>query len=237
MSKLVAYLRVSTVEQGKAGNGIEAQRQAIIAFAAANEFEIAGEFVEIETGKGSDALERRPKLAAALELAAAIKRREKTHAVVAVSKLDRLSRNVAFVSTLMTQAGKVPFLVTELGADIDPFMLHIYAAVVEKERALIAERTKAALVTVAARVAVNGQKKHPEIKRLGNPYPAASQAKAHAASGKRADAFAANTRPILESLGDISATAKAKALNERGFKTARGKEWTSMQVLRILSRT
>ena len=95
--------------------------------------EVAGEFVEVETGKGADALDRRPQLAAALATA------RKRKSEVLVAKLDRLSRDVAFISELM--ARRVPFIVAELGADADPFMLHLYAALAEKERNLIADRT------------------------------------------------------------------------------------------------
>jgi DNA invertase Pin-like site-specific DNA recombinase len=217
MSKMVAYLRVSTGEQGKSGLGLEAQRAAIEAFALANGIEIAAELIEVETGKGAVPLDRRPQLKAALAKAKAL------HCPVVVSKLDRLSRDVAFISGLMSQ--KVNFVVAEFGPDVDPFMLHIYAAVAEKERALISQRTKAALAAVKARGVT-----------LGNPNLAEAREKAHAIAGPRADAFAATVLPILAELGDMSATAKAKALNERGVKTARGAEWTSMQVLRVLAR-
>ena len=103
---------------------------------------IIAEFVEAETGKGADALDRRPQLAAALAAARSAK------CSVLVSKLDRLSRDVAFVSGLMAQ--RVPFIVAELGRDADPFMLHLYAALAEKERRLISERTKAALAAKKA---------------------------------------------------------------------------------------
>ena len=99
--------------------------------------ELTDEFVEVETGKGADALDRRPQLAAALAVG-----RQKNCPVI-VAKLDRLSRDVAFIAGLMAQ--RVPFIVAELGADADPFMLHIYAALAEKERRLISERTRAAL--------------------------------------------------------------------------------------------
>ena len=98
---------------------------------------MAGAFTEVETGRGSDALDRRPQLAAALAAA----RRLRCPALVA--KLDRLSRDVHFVAGLMVQ--RVPFLVAELGADVDPFMLHVYAALAEKERRMVSERTRAAL--------------------------------------------------------------------------------------------
>jgi DNA invertase Pin-like site-specific DNA recombinase len=97
-------------------------------FAVAEGYDIAAEHIEVETGKGADALDRRPKLAAAIRAAKKLKGR------VIVAKLDRLSRDVAFISGLMAQ--RVPFIVTELCADADPFMLHIYAAFAEKERKL-----------------------------------------------------------------------------------------------------
>ena len=149
-SRAVAYYRVSTKQQHRSGLGIEAQRAAVTRFAEAEGLTIIGEFVEAETGKGADALDRRPQLAAALAMAKSAK------CCVVVSKLDRLSRDVAFVSGLMAQ--RVPFIVAELGRDADPFMLHLYAALAEKERRLISERTKAALAAKKAQGA-----------RLGNP--------------------------------------------------------------------
>ncbi len=142
MRQAVAYIRVSTGQQGKSGLGIEAQREAIARFAAAEGCELLAEVVEVETGKGSDALDRRPKLAEALAKA------RKAKVPVVVAKLCRLSRDVAFISGLMAQ--RVPFIVAELGADADPFMLHIYAALAEKERHLISDRTRAALAAKKA---------------------------------------------------------------------------------------
>src|SRR5258708_5043803 len=109
---------------------------------APNESLISAEFVEFESGKGADALDRRPQLAAALAAAKVAKCR------VVVAKLDRLSRDVAFVAGLMAQ--RVSFVVAELGRDADPFMLHLYAALAEKERRLISERTKAAFLSKKA---------------------------------------------------------------------------------------
>src|SRR6476620_2831873 len=117
---LIAYMRASTSQQGRSGLGIEAQRQTLRQFAQAEGFEVVREFVEIETGKGVDAIDRRPQLKAALAAA----RKQRCH--VAVAKLDRLSRDVHFISGLMTH--KVPFLVAELGPDVDPFVLHLFAA-------------------------------------------------------------------------------------------------------------
>jgi DNA invertase Pin-like site-specific DNA recombinase len=142
MEQVIAYLRVSTQRQHRSGFGIDAQRSAIERFAAAESLKITREYVEAETGKGSDALDRRPRLAAAPAAAKAAK------CSVVVAKLDRLSRDVAFVAGLMAQ--RVPFIVAELGRDADPFMLHLYAALAEKERRLISERTKAALAAKKA---------------------------------------------------------------------------------------
>jgi len=125
-------------------------RAALASFAEAEGCEILAGFVEVETGKGADALGRRPQLAAALALA------RKARAAVVVAKLDRLSRDVAVISDLM--ARRVPFIVAELGADADPLMLHLYAALAEKERHLIADRTR---VVLAARKA--------QGVKLGNP--------------------------------------------------------------------
>src|SRR4051812_26106946 len=108
---LVTYCRVSTKAQGRSGLGLDAQREALVRFAAAEGFEVAREFVEVETGKGADALDRRPELAAAL--AEARRRR----CPVAVAKLDRLSRDVHFISGLMAE--RVQFIVAELGPDVD----------------------------------------------------------------------------------------------------------------------
>src|SRR5437868_13664369 len=120
MEGAIAYLRVSTQRQQRSGLGIEAQRAAIERFAQAEGLTIISEYAEAETGKGADALDRRPQLAAALAAA------RKAKCSVVVSKLDRLSRDVAFVAGLMAQ--RVPFMVAELGREADPFMPHLYRA-------------------------------------------------------------------------------------------------------------
>src|SRR5215207_2921059 len=148
MRPAIAYIRVSTKRQGRSGLGMEAQREALSRFAQAEGFEIVSEFTEVETGKGADGLELRPQLAAAMESARRI------NAPVIVAKLDRLSRDVHFISGLMKH--RVRFIVTELGPDADPFMLHLYAALAEKERAMISERTREALKAAKARGVVLG---------------------------------------------------------------------------------
>jgi DNA invertase Pin-like site-specific DNA recombinase len=145
---------------------------------------------------------------------------------VAVAKLDRLSRDVHFISGLM--AHRVPFLVAELGPDVDPFVLHLYAALAEKERALISQRTKAALKAAKARGV-----------RLGNPQIAKAQAVGNARVKAEADRFAANALPVIreaQRAGATSLRAIAQALNARGIATARGGAWTGVQVRLILRR-
>ena len=218
---LVSYLRVSTEGQGKSGLGIDAQRAALTAFADANGFEIVAEHVEIMSGKGADALDRRPKLAAALAHARKLK------CPIAVAKLDRLSRDVAFIAGLMAQ--RVPFIVAELGVDADPFMLHVYAALAEKERALISSRTRVALQAKKAAGAMLGNRTN----------LAEARAKACAAQAGTADVFASNVLPVIQDMqakGITTLRDIAAALNARGVKTARGGTWAPMTVSRILGR-
>jgi DNA invertase Pin-like site-specific DNA recombinase len=125
-------------------------------------------------------------------------------------------------------AHKVPFIVAELGTGVDPFMLHIYAALAEKERALISERTKAALKAAKARGT-----------RLGNPRLAEAAARGVESSKAAADQFAANILPVIREIqagGAKSANAIAAALNKRGITTARGRKWTHVQVAAVLAR-
>jgi DNA invertase Pin-like site-specific DNA recombinase len=233
MSKpIVAYYRVSTREQGKSGLGLEAQQVAVERFAQAEGFKIVAAFTEVETGKGSDALDRRPQLKAAM-----IAARRHGKSPVAVAKLDRLSRNVHFISGLMEHS--VPFVVTELGADVDPFMLHIYAALAQKERALISQRTKAALVEARKRVAVTGQKKRPDVKRLGNPNLEAARAPMLAAQKAAATAFAVEVAPVIreaQAAGATTLRALVAALTARGIRTPQGKRWSPQSVANVLHR-
>jgi DNA invertase Pin-like site-specific DNA recombinase len=133
--EIVTYIRVSTEGQHKSGLGEEAQQRALADFAAQHDLRIAAAYSD--TASGAAPLTKRP------ELAAAILDARKRKCPVVVARLDRLSRDVHFISGLMVE--KVPFVVTAFGLDVDPFMLHIYAAVAQKERALISQRTKDAL--------------------------------------------------------------------------------------------
>src|SRR4051794_2750302 len=217
---LIAYIRVSTSAQGRSGLGIEAQRHALAHFGAAEGYEVVREFVEVETGKGADAIERRPQLKAALATA----RKQRCH--VAVAKLDRLSRNVHFISGLM--AHKVPFMVAELGPDVDPFVLHLFAALAEKERALISTRTRQALAAAKARGVT-----------LGNPRLHVARKNALEAVTAEADRFADNVLPIIKEARKAGATTLreiASALNARGVATARGGQWHAKSVSNILER-
>lgn len=190
-SPLIAYYRVSTQKQGRSGLGLEAQRKAVVSFAAAEGFEIVGEFTEVETGKGSDALDRRPELKAALKAA------KKAKASVAVAKLDRLSRDVHFVSGLMSQ--RIPFIVCALGRNVDPFMLHIYAALAQQEREMISRRTKEALAAAKARGVKLGRQ---ETADANKALAAARDAK---------------LEPVLRELSHLSLRNQAIELERRGF--------------------
>jgi DNA invertase Pin-like site-specific DNA recombinase len=220
ISTVITYVRVSTSRQGRTGLGIEAQRQTLRQFATAEGLELGREFVEVETGKGSDALDRRPQLKAALAAA------KKLKCPVAVAKLDRLSRDVHFISGLMSH--RVPFVVAELGADVDPFVLHLFAALAEKERSLISTRTRQALVAAKARGVT-----------LGSPKLHLARESAVAAIKAEADRHAANILPVIKEAqraGANSLRAIAAALNARGIATARGGAWHAMSVKNMLDR-
>jgi DNA invertase Pin-like site-specific DNA recombinase len=218
--RLIGYIRVSTDKQGKSGLGLDAQRQALERFAETEGFSLGAVYTEVETGKGANALDRRPQLKAALSEA------RKLRCAVVVAKLDRLSRDVAFISGLMAQ--RVPFVVAELGTDVDPFLLHLYAALAEKERSLISTRTKAALAAAKARGV-----------KLGGPKLKQARKHAVATIQANADRHAANIAPVIRSIersGVKSINGIAAALNARGVTTARGGEWYATSVRNVLAR-
>jgi DNA invertase Pin-like site-specific DNA recombinase len=212
MSPLVAYYRVSTEKQGRSGLGLEAQRSAVAAFAKAEGFEVAAEYTEIETGKGADALDRRPQLKAALKHAKRLK------ASACVAKLDRLSRDVAFISSLMSQ--RVPFIVCALGRNVDPFTLHIYAALAEQERRMISQRTSAGLAAAKARGV-----------KLGS-FGKVLAAKNAAAAAARDEAL----RDTLTPMAGMSSRAVAEKLNQLGIEAPRGGAWSHVTALRVMAR-
>lgn len=218
--KAIAYIRVSTQKQSRSGLGLEAQREAIRQFATNEGIELIGEFIEVETGKGADALDRRPKLAAALREA------KKRDAHITVAKLDRLSRDVHFISGLMAQ--HVPFLTVELGANVDPFTLHIFSALAQKERELISQRTKAGLAQAKKRGI-----------RLGNRTNLAeAQAMGAASNRQSANEFAARIWPSIKAFlaEGMSLRKIAEQLNSQGVATARGGQWQAVQVSAIAKR-
>jgi DNA invertase Pin-like site-specific DNA recombinase len=215
MAIAIMYGRVSTGRQGRSGLGLDAQRATVTAFANQNGIAIEREYVEIETGKGHDALERRPKLAEALAHAKRLK------APVIVSKLCRLGRDVHFISGLMSK--RVPFVVAELGPNVDPFMLHIYAAVAQQERSVIAARTRDALKAAKRRGVKLG--------RTG-----LIRAKENKAAAK---ALASSLSPTISELragGVTSVRAVAAELNRRKVPTPRGGQWHPTTVTRVLAR-
>jgi DNA invertase Pin-like site-specific DNA recombinase len=213
--KFVSYLRVSTDKQGLRGLGIAAQRQAVLNHLDGGAWTLAAEYVEVETGKRSD----RPELAKAIALC------KKLKATLMIARLDRLARNVAFISSLMER--KVPFVACDM-PNATPFMLHIYAAVAEQEARAISERTTAAMQAAKARG-----------KKLGGPKLAAARLLGHAANRKAADKFATNVKPIIEQIRASGATSLrdvASALAARGVPTARGGTWSAAQIANIMRR-
>lgn len=215
--KAVAYCRVSTTEQGKSGLGLEAQQRAIAAFAETHGIEIVETFIEVQSGKLSDTTHDRPQLGRALAMAKAIS------GPVVVSKLDRLSRDVHFISGLMVH--RIEFIVCELGRTADPFVLHIYAALAQQERKMISDRTKAGLAAAKARGV-----------KLGNPGIGGNQA-GNRARTARADARARALYDVVagaKARGHTSLRSIASYLTLSGIPSPRGGEWSPMAVSRLL---
>ena len=217
MRPAVSYIRVSKPKQGRSGLGLEAQQAAIKVFCEQHGYKVEAEYRDVETGKGADALERRPELAAAMKHARKLGKGGRAGAApVIIAKLDRLSRDVHFISGLMVQ--RIPFIVTELGPNVDPFMLHIHAAVAEKERERIAQRTREALAAAKAR----GQ-------QLGDP---------NIGRQRQAEALdrAVGLRTVIEPLRGLPAKRISAILNERKVAAPRGGSWQATQVIRLLNR-
>ncbi|HXW22025.1 MAG TPA: recombinase family protein [Rhodomicrobium sp.] len=216
----VAYYRVSTERQGRSGLGLEAQQEAVRAYLNGGSWRLVAEVVEVESGKKAD----RPKLAEALRLC-------RLHgATLIIAKLDRLARNVAFVSSLMESGAE--FVAVDF-PQANRLTIHILAAVAEHEAKAISERTKSALQAAKARGKRLGGFRGVKI---GDDARAASLAKRKAAAAARA----ADLAPIVAELraaGVSSLGRIARALSERRIPTARGGDaWTETQVSRVLAR-
>jgi len=214
--KYVSYLRVSTARQGESGLGLEAQRLAVINFVRTQgpEAEIVRESVEIETGKRAD----RP------VLAEAIRECKANGYTLCVAKLDRLSRNLHFVTAL--QNSKVDFVAAD-NPHATPFLIHILVAVAEHERNMISSRTKSALDAAKRR----GTK-------LGNPHYELAIIKAvdtrqKIAANRNAE-FRRVVAEVMEKTGLTKLAEIAEALNLRGIKTSRGGEFTPTHIHRLL---
>jgi DNA invertase Pin-like site-specific DNA recombinase len=220
--KLVAYERVSTARQGRSGLGLEAQRKAIDDYTAASGAQVLGRFTEVESGRRND----RPELDAALQLA------RLTGATLVIAKLDRLSRNAAFLLTLR-DAG-VRFLACDMPQAND-LTVGIMALVAQQEREAISRRTKEALAAAKARGV-----------KLGNPNGAAALRRAGKGGralrermAANADSFAETLAPVISDLREHGCTTLrqiAAALNARGIQTRRGGRWHVSNVRNLLAR-
>jgi DNA invertase Pin-like site-specific DNA recombinase len=220
-SAFIAYYRVSTDRQGRSGLGLDAQRRAVDEYLTGIGVKPVSHFVEVESGKKND----RPELAKALSAC------RKHGARLIIAKLDRLARNVAFVSNLMESG--VDFVAVDMPS-ANRLTIHILAAVAEHEREMISARTKAALASAKARGTPLG---------FANPQLAAVQADASRADADRviaeADRYAANVVPVIEDIrasGVTSLMGIARTLSARGIATRRGGEWTATSVRNVLKR-
>ncbi len=213
----ISYLRVSTNKQGIRGLGIEAQRAAVATYADTQGLRVIEEVTEVESGAKAD----RPELRRALALC----RRRK--AVLVIAKLDRLSRNVAFLAQLLDGNGCEIAVADLPGAD--RFVLHVMAAVAEKERQLISERTSAAMQAKKRRGA-----------RFGSPTPEIGSKAGVRALRRQANDYARNVAPLIAAIRrdsrGISATGVARELDARGVPTARGGIWGAGAVLNVEKR-
>lgn len=215
--KFIAYYRVSTQKQGASGLGLEAQKDAVGRFLNGGAWELVGEYVEIETGKGADALAKRPQLKAALAAS------RKEGATLVIAKLDRLARNVHFVSGLMES--KVKFVACDM-PEANELTIHIMAAFAEHEAKRISQRTKDALAVAKSRGVVLGRA------GAGNLRPNIE------ARQKVADDFAEKLRPLfagMEARG-LSQRSMVAELNSIGVPAPKGGNWLLPQVQRVIKR-
>jgi DNA invertase Pin-like site-specific DNA recombinase len=231
--KLVAYLRVSTDKQGIRGLGIEAQRKAVHDFVHkhGDNATLLAEYLEVESGRRAD----RPELWKAIDHA------RNAGALLVIAKLDRLSRDVHFLTGL-DKAG-IEFVACDM-PNANRLTVTILAAVAEHEREMISQRTKVALAIARQRVIKDGQRKHPRVKRLGNPNGAAalgnaSNTKAIAALKAQVVTFDERIYRFISSLRENGFTTIreiSEELNRRGVLAARGGTWHPTAVQRIIKR-
>jgi DNA invertase Pin-like site-specific DNA recombinase len=220
--KFISYLRVSTARQGASGLGLEAQREAVSRYLNGGSWTLIQEVVEIESGKRND----RPAIAEALRLCRLHK------ATLVIAKLDRLARNVHFISSLMES--KAEFIACDF-PQANRLTVHILAAVAEHEATMISARTKAALAAAKARgVALGGQRGR--VERMAGM---AAKGNVNSVVARRvlAESFRADLAPIVRDIrdkGEISLMGIARALNTQGLTTPRGGQWTATQVSRVL---
>jgi DNA invertase Pin-like site-specific DNA recombinase len=226
MTLIIGYLRVSTKRQGESGLGIEGQKAAVEAYARQIGATVATFYLEVESGKRND----RPELARALGHA------RRARATLVVAKLDRLARNVAFLSALMES--NVPFVACD-NPQANRLTLHILAAVAEAEAKAISERTKSALAAAKARGTLLGSARPDHWKGREEARQQGAKAGAVAAAQVRASAARnayVDLVPLLEGFRaeGLSLRQIAEKLNSEGHTTRRGKPWNAMQVGRVL---
>lgn len=215
--KFIAYYRVSTQKQGQSGLGLEAQKEAVMSYLNGGAWELIEEFTEVETGKGADALSKRPELRAALEAC------KKQKATLIIAKLDRLARNVHFVSGLIESG--VEFVAADM-PQANKVMIQMHAVMSEWERDQISARTKAALAAARARGVILG------AAGAANLKPNIEERQGDA------DAFAEKLRRHIERMkaDGLSQRAMVTELNGLGIKTAKGGEWRLIQLQRVIAR-
>jgi len=217
--KFIAYYRVSTKRQGRSGLGLEAQEAAVRDFLNGGNWRLVKEFTEIESGKRTD----RPQLEKAFQACRVY------GAKLIIAKLDRLARNVAFISNLMESG--VEFEAVDF-PQANRLTIHIMAAMAEHEAKMISERTKAALAAAKRRgVKLGGDRGA----RLTAQARAAGRAALQAKAQERADDLAATVKE-LQAAGCESLRAIADGLEARGIPAARGGTWSAVQVSRLLAR-
>jgi len=230
MQTAIGYIRVSTREQDRSGLGLAAQRHDIESFGAREGFAVKSWYQDIQTGAGKDALLLRPGLAAALKQARAVR------APLIVSRLDRLSRNVHFISGLMEH--KVHFIVAMFGRDVDNFTLHIYASLAEQERKMISERIKAAKAAAKCKGQKSGLALRSKAER--RRVVALGMAACQKAADERAEAYRLHIEWALRQPGlngrPIAFMAAAKQLNERNIESPMGGIWQGSQLQRMARR-